>query len=811
MNGFCRIISVRLLAFVVLVFIVLSGGPLFASTLTSQFFSGDANALQIMSGTPYDMDDPAWLDASYDQNKNTFAYKVFSALLMLGYQTEISYNYQNSWETPHLLALQAFQTNNGLTVTNSLTSDCLLEIDQLLAVREQALAAVGQEFLLYNHMQPLHPNDISQDALAAIYTIPMNALPLSLQMSTYELVQCIAGQCDGFIQDPNGVPMSSWPIPIDLSSNYRFVGAYFDPRVNNSRMPSAAVHVDTVLHEYAHYLDGFIGWTKTPLQPHMGLIDTRGFHSISYELTSGTYCYTMRSSNPKDWVTKYGFNPGYGGCAAGTGVVFEEWAEAFSMYVAAGQDFRAATQQSAMVADKYDWLKNNVFYGVEFDTNLPRDLESGCNDVYGTSSAQPGYAHCDDNYVWDFTLPVLPPDTTPPSLTITSHTNNQHVTTTSITLAGTASDSNKGNNGIQQVTVNGTRASNATATGNGTASWSQGLKLSAGANTLTVIAYDNSSNHNRTTLSLTVYYDAPDTTGPSLTITSHTNNQHVTTTSITLAGTANDSNKGNNGIQQVTVNGTQASNDTATGNGTASWSQVVTLKAGANTLTVIAYDNSPNHNWTTLSLTVYYDAPDTTAPSLIITSHTNNQRVTTASITLAGIATDSGKGNSGIQQVTVNGTQASKGTATANGTANWSQVVTLSAGANTLTVIAYDNSPNHNRTTFSLTVYYDAPETTGPSLTITSHTNNQHVTTTSITLVGTASDSNKGNSGIQQVTVNGIKASNDTAIGNGTATWSHLVTLKAGANTLTAIAYDNSPNHNGTALSITVYYDAPTH
>jgi len=97
------------------------------------------------------------------------------------------------------------------------------------------------------------------------------------------------------------------------------------------------------------------------------------------------------------------------------------------------------------------------------------------------------------------------------------------------------------------------------------------------------------------------------TTGPSLMITSHSNNQHVTTSSIKLAGTASDSGNGDNGIQQVTVNGVRANNDTASGSGTANWSRVVSLSGGANGITVIAYDNSPNHNTTTQSITIYYD------------------------------------------------------------------------------------------------------------------------------------------------------------------------------------------------------------
>ena len=109
-----------------------------------------------------------------------------------------------------------------------------------------------------------------------------------------------------------------------------------------------------------------------------------------------------------------------------------------------------------------------------------------------------------------------------------------------------------------------------------------------------------------------------DTTSPSLNITSHSNGQHVTTSSITLSGTASDSGNGDNGIQQVTVNGVRAANDTATRSGTANWSKAVALNAGANSITVTAYDNSANHNATTLILTIYYDpaqAPSVTTGS----------------------------------------------------------------------------------------------------------------------------------------------------------------------------------------------------
>jgi peptidyl-Asp metalloendopeptidase len=103
---------------------------------------------------------------------------------------------------------------------------------------------------------------------------------------------------------------------------------------------------------------------------------------------------------------------------------------------------------------------------------------------------------------------------------------------------------------------------------------------------------------------------------------------------------------------------------------------------------------------------------DATGPQLTISSHTNNQTVTTSSITISGTATDSGRGDSGILSVTVNGVAATGGTATGSATASWSRTVTLSSGANTITVVAKDNSAAQNSTTSTITVKFGTSSTT---------------------------------------------------------------------------------------------------
>ncbi len=134
-------------------------------------------------------------------------------------------------------------------------------------------------------------------------------------------------------------------------------------------------------------------------------------------------------------------------------------------------------------------------------------------------------------------------------------------------------------------------------------------------NRLTKATYDNGATEEFTYdpdgNRLSYVVNVIDVSGPSLTITSHSDGQHVNTASITLAGTASDSGKGDNGISQVTVNGSRVNNDSAAGNGTANWSKATNLNPGANTITVVAYDNSTNQNQTTRTISVFYDTTPT--------------------------------------------------------------------------------------------------------------------------------------------------------------------------------------------------------
>lgn len=326
-------------------------------------------------------------------------------------------------------------------------------------------------------------------------------------------------------------------------------------------------------------------------------------------------------------------------------------------------------------------------------------------------------------------------DTTNPTLTVTAPTNNLVTASSSVTVSGTVSD----NVGVASVTVNGSAA---TVT-NG--AFSKAVSLSAGSNTITVVATDTSGN--TTTMTRTVKRA---TSGPTLNITAPAAGAVIKASSVTVTGTVSDP---VSTVSSVTVNGTAVT----VSNG--SFSKSVNLSEGSNTITVVATNAVGLSTTKTVSVT-----RDMTGPTLTVSAPTNNLVTAASSITVSGTVSDA----HGVSSLTINGTAV---TVAANG--SFSKAVTLSAGANTITVIATDSVGN--TTTVTRTV---KKATSGPTLTITAPTANSVIRATSVTVTGTISDSVSTVSG---VTVNGSAAT----VTNGT--FSKSVNLTEGANTITVV------------------------
>jgi hypothetical protein len=180
-----------------------------------------------------------------------------------------------------------------------------------------------------------------------------------------------------------------------------------------------------------------------------------------------------------------------------------------------------------------------------------------------------------------------------PSIEIAYPKNNETVYTETVVVNGTAYDER----GISrvEVSVNGEPYEPAS----GTAHWEKVVTLRPGPNVIVVRATNTLGV--AANASITVIRGAPDTTPPNVTILYPETYQSFETSSIVLQGNASD----NRGIREVKVRLNYG--DWEPADGTTSWGKPLTLRYGANRITVRAVDTSGNI--AEASIVVYYYIP----------------------------------------------------------------------------------------------------------------------------------------------------------------------------------------------------------
>jgi len=358
------------------------------------------------------------------------------------------------------------------------------------------------------------------------------------------------------------------------------------------------------------------------------------------------------------------------------------------------------------------------------------------------------------------------PSTDPPVATITSPADDATVTSAQLTVWGAASSDNT----ITEVKVNGVNAS----TSNGFATWSCVVTLQEGTNTITVSTRDDQDNYDPQAAQITVSLD---TSAPAVTILSPAEGAACPASEVTVTGTASDL----TGISSISVNGVAAS----TSNGYADWTATVTLPSGQQTLTVVAEDSLGHQDSNAATRTVFVDV---SAPSAEITSPAAGAVLTSSRVTVTGTAADYGT----ISFVKVNGVDAT----TSDGYAHWSAQLTLADGDHTLVVSTRDGFGHESADAASIAINVD---TAPPVVTILTPADGSVLTSTQVTMTGTASDAH--------AIIRMSAGADEVQSSDGYATWTaQLKNLQEGANRIVVSAkdeYDNLDTHAAT-LSVTV-------
>jgi hypothetical protein len=332
----------------------------------------------------------------------------------------------------------------------------------------------------------------------------------------------------------------------------------------------------------------------------------------------------------------------------------------------------------------------------------------------------------------------------PPTVTILTPATGSLVTSSSIQVTGTAASAA----GVTSVSVNGLTATLAGS------QFAAALTLQSGPNSIRADALDAAGLTGSAAVVVTL-----DNVPPTLNLSSPTPGQIVNTPTVAVAGQVADDNPG----VAVTVNGQPA----AVQNG--AFSVSVPLVEGQNSVLVTATDRAGNVTQSNVAVTRL------SLPNVTITSPADLSYVATTTVDVTGTVSDPG------DLVTVNGVQAHVA-----GTAFEAAGIPLIEGGNTLTATA--TSPSGSVGTASVNVVRDL---TAPRLSIDYPRDGSAVFDSAITVSGLVNDIVAGtvNAAQAKVTVNGLPArvANRSFVVDG-------VPLAPGANTLTAVAVDESGN-----------------
>lgn len=423
------------------------------TSLKSDFFKDNPIAKKINeNGESYDLGKENLQVANennyYNYNKDTFAFKLLNGFLMLGYNQLEAPSAISSYR--HLDYLHEFQEKNGFKQSNFLSKQMLLKMDQLLAEREIIYKKYAAKFPLFNRIAPLHPNDVSKEFVATLFELPNSVLPSNLQLKTeqdwYKYFYYQGGLV-GLIHSPEVNPFAGTEGGYDtkeppFESNWvfseRFYNSYdcevFDQPHNEREHVTSRFSM--IMHEYGHYLDlkypqpfyyedkeDEIDFSKKPY------VDSRDFKDITFIVPDDLPPYTQECLLLREDATPYDFIeyrsmvmaiPPCGKQSLKSNPT-ESFATFFSAYVINGKQFRDAAKKNEKIAQKYNWLKDNVFEGIEYDTDLlAGGGVSGCQEQtnptktnkilngYEITRDMPGYLKCDDgDFVWDGKLEVL--------------------------------------------------------------------------------------------------------------------------------------------------------------------------------------------------------------------------------------------------------------------------------------------------------------------------------------------------------------------------------------------------------------------
>ena len=415
--------------------------------LKSNFLKNDLIAQSILSRNPYRLSDNNFIqNGKYDTT--SFEFKIMNVFKILGYRNLIT---QLPGEKVFTASLHRFQENHGIQTFDILDKNLLLLIDSELSQKEI------QDNALANQYEPLSKfidaplNEPPKEHLAALYVsffralpeggpAPFYPIPFSVDEFRRFLIKSGNGGNLGLMMDPSGsrvlevIPPDEADEIIRTKRDFKFCPSrYYDgfntfyegncvnpPRFVYLINGGDFYYLTVLAHEFCHGL----GWKKITINEKnenayypFGRISFGGEFvldpatGLPLSTTVETYWLRPKEENYGEFVSDYargGYGPGENRISPGNLRFYEDFAESCALYLLDGKVFREKIKSNQYLRQKYNFIKQYIFNGKEFDTgNLNAYnlwLSHSVNSV-GASRWIPfsalDYYSEDPNWVWD--------------------------------------------------------------------------------------------------------------------------------------------------------------------------------------------------------------------------------------------------------------------------------------------------------------------------------------------------------------------------------------------------------------------------
>lgn len=386
--------------------------------LQSAFFRNDATAQDILLGHPFDIKNA--INTNGALSTNSFALKFMNGLRQVGYNGTAGLSLLSPpADSAPVVWLHKFQKINNLPQSENVSLTELVILDKLVLARESVDVQLAS--LLPISIAPTAPTEPSSSHVAALLATAFKAIPSSIfkwdsnNLTTFIKLQGIGVRGQGanggaYIYTSRGACLLVYSDSLDSQCNSTY------QTVNPNILEDDYSLIFHTLHEYAHYLDASL-YTSDGGSTSKGVINTNGFDSISFDTSaicdtnSGwRYFNLIRLGNERnEFVTNYaigGTITGKEGCRSSS----EDFADSFAMYVTQGNVFRKLSETKPVIAQKYTWLKNNVFAGKEYFNgnadNIPAAMQllGQYNSPALLLPFYIDYFTVNSNFVWDYKI-----------------------------------------------------------------------------------------------------------------------------------------------------------------------------------------------------------------------------------------------------------------------------------------------------------------------------------------------------------------------------------------------------------------------